>query len=181
MKALPDIELVQAAHQGDANAFTEIVTRHSGRVQAVIRGLLGSGPDLDDTVQETFIRLFRSLSRFRGEASLGTYLTRIAVNQSLTVLEQRKSRSLLSLDEAGPAIWTTLDDDLAQQMEAREVVERALAALAPEFRAVAVLRLLEGYSTKETAEILQVPAGTVLSRLSRAQEKLKEMLKHVQT
>ena len=85
-----DEVLLDAAGRGDPRAFQLLVERYEGRVAAVVVSMLGPGPDADDVGQETFIRLYKSIDRFRGDASLGTYITRIAINQSLKALKRRK-------------------------------------------------------------------------------------------
>jgi RNA polymerase sigma-70 factor (ECF subfamily) len=101
---------------------------------------------------------------------VATYLTRIAINLSLNELKRRKRRRLLDLQTVAAAELPTVT---AEPAEWREVLEKSMERLDAGFRAVVVLRLIEGYSTRETAEILSVPEGTVLSRLSRAQKQLQ--------
>jgi RNA polymerase sigma-70 factor (ECF subfamily) len=127
--------------------------------------------------QETFIRFYKGLKAFRRESSVSTYLVRIAINLSLNELKRRKRRPS-PFSQTNPGTIFDIPDEKAEKLlsEDKRVVERALQKLKPEFRAVIVLRLLDGYSTQETAQILGVPAGTVLSRLARAQEKLRELL-----
>ena len=180
--ALTDEALVDAARNGSEAAFRELVERYEDRVASVVIRMLGDTAEAEDAGQETFIRFYRSLHGFRGQASVGTYLTRIAINLSLTELKKRRRRSIFvpftppgtehdapEMDYADPAASAEYDDT-------GDRVQKALNQLKPEFRSVIVLRLMEGYSTKETAEILGLPIGTVLSRLRRAQEKLKRML-----
>lgn len=180
--ALTDEALVDAARDGSEDAFRTLVERYEGRVASVIIRMLGNTPEAEDAGQETFIRFYRGLRGFRGQASVGTYLTRIAINLSLTELKKRRRRSIFipftppgkeqdapELDYADPVASADYDDTADR-------IQKALNRLKPEFRSVIVLRLMEGYSTKETAEILGLPIGTVLSRLRRSQEKLKRML-----
>ena len=84
-------ELLRRAREGDDRAFRELVHRYEDRVAATIIGMLGPGPDAEDVGQETFVRLYRSLDGFRGDSSLATYVTRIAINQSLKAIRRRKS------------------------------------------------------------------------------------------
>jgi RNA polymerase sigma-70 factor (ECF subfamily) len=162
---------------GDEAAFLETIERNEGRVAATVTGILGNGPDVDDVGQETFVQFFRSLPGFRGESTIATYLTRIAINLSLNELRRRKKfdryrTADASEGEAGelPAPYRPGGED------ARIAVRQGLDRLDPKFRAVIVLRLIDGYSTGETAEILGLPHGTVLSRLARGQARLKEIL-----
>lgn len=169
--------MVKKTKAGDLAAFETLVKRYEAQVAATVIGMLGHCQAADDTGQEVFIRLYKYLKNFREDASLGTYLTRIAINLSLNELKRRKRRRLLfgSTDEVAPDLNSAPDESL-HQWEDQQLVQEAIQTLEPGFRAVVVLRLIEGYSTQETAQLLKVPLGTVLSRLSRAQKKLKEYL-----
>lgn len=181
-KSATDQELIEAARAGDHTAFRYLVERYESVVAATAIGMLGQGTEADDVGQETFIRLFKSLERFRGDAELKTYLTRIAINLSLDALRKRKrNRFWFWSDEQEEArLPVELSIDTSQDIDAterKEWVRRAIGALDEKHRAVVVLRMIQGYSTAETAEMLKIPAGTVLSRLSRAQDKLRLLLK----
>ena len=176
----PDEDLLARARTGDRRAFRALVERYEDEIAATVTAMLGPSAEVDDVVQEVFIRFYRTLDRFRGEAKVSTYLQRIAINRSLDVLRRRKrvlSRFLsrddetTSLPEPGLDTTTQIEDE-----ERSAVVHRAIQQLPPKHRAVVVLRMIEGYSTEETAQILDIPYGTVLSRLSRAHAKLKELL-----
>lgn len=174
---LTDQKLIIAARKGDNEAFKELVRRYESRVAATVVGMLGRCPEAEDVGQETFIRFYRALGKFRGESSVGTYLTRIAINLSLNELKRRRRRSVLffqkSLEEVHDIPDTKANSELNED---KEIVQQAIGKLEGKFRSVVVLRFIDGYSTEETAQILNVPVGTVLSRLSRAQKKLKELL-----
>ena len=169
---------INAVRNGDQRAFEEIVEKYRGMVAKVVIGMLGNRPDADDVGQETFIRFYRSLNQYKGEASLGTYLTRIAINLSLNALKKRKRHEMTELDEKHNPLW--IHASSSQQSDNVEWVQKALAQLDEKYRVVVVLRLIEGYSTKETAQILRLPEGTVLSRLARAQVKLKSILEKLE-
>ncbi len=171
-----------AARTGDEGAFGQLVNRHADRVATTAKGMLGDTAEAEDVSQETFVRLFHSLKTFRGESKLGTYLTRIAINLSINELRSRKRRDALYSSPGGRSYEAkhVAPEPVAEfeydATESRDAVRTAIASLKPRLRAVIVLRLIDGYSTKETAGILKIPMGTVLSRLSRAQLKLKERL-----
>ena len=174
---LTDQELVNRAREGDHEAFRDLIGRYESLVAGTVIGMLGQCAEADDVGQETFIRLYRSLKNFRGESKLGTYLTRIAINLSLNELKRRKRRSNLFFRKPVEEIHHIADRHADAGIdEDKEVVHRAIGQLEAGFRSVVVLRLIDGYSTEETARILKIPVGTVLSRLSRAQKKLKEVL-----
>jgi RNA polymerase sigma-70 factor (ECF subfamily) len=139
--------------------------------------MLGHTTEAEDVGQETFVRFYQSLHRFRGESSIGTYLTRIAINLSLNEIRRRTRRRNLFFSKSENTIEDVPDThDLKDQKEINTLVQWGLQKLPPKFQSVIVLRLIDGYSTEETAKILNLPVGTVLSRLARAQMKLKEIL-----
>jgi RNA polymerase sigma-70 factor (ECF subfamily) len=176
----PDDELLVRARKGDERAFAALVERYEGAVAATAIGMLGTGGEADDVGQETFIRFHRSLDRFRGESSLKTYLVHIAMNLSLNALRSRR-RTFLRFgggddDLAGaqePRVGPADETDAA---ELKRIVQQAVAALSEKHRAVVVLRMFQDLSTRETANMLGVPEGTVLSRLSRAMQDLQTRL-----
>lgn len=175
---MTDEKLITDARQGDDEAFKELVRRYESQVAATVIGMLGRCPEAEDVGQETFIRFYKGLSKFRGDSALGTYLTRIAINLSLNELRRRRRRSMLffhrPIEETDAIADKRADSELSEE---KEIVQHAIQKLEDKFRSVIVLRLIDGYSTEETAEILSVPVGTVLSRLYRAQKKLKELLR----
>jgi RNA polymerase sigma-70 factor (ECF subfamily) len=173
-----DMALVRAAGTGDQKAFKQIVDKYRKLVAKVIMGMLGQGADAEDVAQETFIRFYRSMHRYKGDAALGTYLTRIAINLSLNELKRRNTRRWQRFEEQHERYDS--GQHSAQDSDNAEWVEKALAQLDEKYRAVVVLRIMQGFSTKETAEILDLPLGTVLSRLARAQKKLKPILKELE-
>lgn len=170
---VPESDLITRATEGDHTAFRELVRRYESTVAGTVFGMLGRCEEAEDIGQETMVRLYRSLDRFRGEASLKTYVTRIAINLCVDALRRRKRRAW--------QFWRSDDDDemdiadpqdTHENAERRQGIERALNSLTPEFRSVVVMRLVQGFSTEEVAGMLQIPAGTVLSRLARAKKQL---------
>lgn len=177
---ITDAELLARARAGDDRAFALLVERYEPAVAATVVGMLGRGDDADDVGQETFIRFHRALHDFRGESSLKTYLVHIAMNLSLNALKRRK-RSLLRFagDEDAATEIPESRPGPADDVESRDTrarVRRAVRRLSEPHRAVVVLRMFHDLSTRETAEILGVPEGTVLSRLSRALKELEKTL-----
>ena len=168
-----DYEMVEKALKGDKFAFGVLVRQYQSQVAKTVMGMLGQTREAEDVGQEVFIRFYRSMKQYKGDSALGTYLTRIAINLSLNALKKQKNKRARGLEKIEFKLGA---EDHIEKRDTKEVVEKALQKLEPEFRSVVVLRMIEGYTTKEAAEILKIPLGTVLSRLSRAQIKLKELL-----
>jgi RNA polymerase sigma-70 factor (ECF subfamily) len=177
---ISDEDLIARARAGDDRAFALLVDRYESAVAATVIGMLGPGEDADDVGQETFIRFHRALGAFRGESSLKTYLVHIAMNLSLNALKRRR-RSLLRFVRGDDTVNEIAEiragpDDRLESRETRERVRRAVLQLPEHHRAVVVLRMFNEYSTRETAELLGVAEGTVMSRLSRALKELQRKL-----
>ncbi|HKJ34745.1 MAG TPA: sigma-70 family RNA polymerase sigma factor [Balneolales bacterium] len=175
-----DKELLERIRNKDEGAFRLLIERYESQVAATVLGMLGNRADAEDIGQEIFIRFYKSIEQFRGESSLGTYLTRIAINLSLNELKrrERKNRRFLFIGdhEEKEQLFQSGETDELEQKELRELIQEAINKLKPEFKAVVILRMIQDYSTNETAEILNIPIGTVLSRYSRAIDKLKILL-----
>ncbi len=174
-----DIELVQLFQSGEVNAFKQLVQRHQEQVRKTVIGMLGEGAEAEDVAQEVFINFYKKIDSFRGESKLSTYLTRIAINLSLNEIKKRKRNQsrYLSIDKEENIFQISDKKDYSVQIETKEIIHKALANLDEDYRVVIVLRMIDGYSTKEVSEILQLPMGTVGTRLARGQKKLKEILK----
>ncbi len=170
-----DFELVQKALEGDKFAFGIIVRKHELPVAKMVMGMLGDTQEAEDVGQEVFIRFYRSMKQYKGDSALGTYLTRIAINLSLNAIKKQKKKKISNLEKVN---FQLSGEDDAEKSDTKELVEKALSQLEPAYRSVIVLRLIKGYSNKETAQLLKIPLGTVLSRLLRAQKKLKVILKN---
>ena len=141
--------------------------------------MLGPVAEADDVAQEVFIRFFRALGKFRGDAQLSTYLGRIAINLSLNELKrrQRLQKRFLFWQRSGSGMPDPADEHAdPSRTDDQQMVRQALQHIDTDYRSVIVLRLLDGYSVKETAEILDIPMGTVASRLARGLDKLKEVI-----
>ena len=137
--------------------------------------MLGSTPEAEEVAQDVFVRFYRSMDQFQGNAKLSTYLTRIAINLSLNALKARQRRLKRFSSWVDP-VREPIADDHGKQLEWRELLQWALGQLKQDQRTVAVLRLVDGYPLKEIAQILDIPIGTVASRLKRAQDKLRTLL-----
>lgn len=180
--AATDAELVAAVVEGNTQAFAEIIRRYEGVVAKTVMGMLGPGDAAEDAGQVVMIKVYHGLSAFRSDASLKTYVTRIAMNTALDELRRRKRFFARFVSRPQGEAFDLIDGtaaatDVAVEHEQQEMLTAGLATLKPEFRSVAVLRLLHGYDTGEVASLLGISEGTVFSRLSRARAQLKEALK----
>ena len=176
---LTDIELIERARAGDHNAFSQIVKRYKSKVAGTIIGMLGKSDDADDIGQEVFIRFYNSINNFRGESSLGTYLTRIAINLSLNEIKRKKLKRIFSFEKILDEGQDIMNEDMHNVIsENKEIIQNAVQKLNVKYRTVLVLRLIDDYSTEETAKIL-IPIGTVLSRLSKGSNEIKGIFKTI--
>jgi RNA polymerase sigma-70 factor, ECF subfamily len=178
-----DSQLIAQSVRGDTAAFGELVRRYQDRLYNTVVRLLGNAEDAQDVVQDAFLSAYQSLHQFQGDARFFTWLYRIAVNAAISL--KRKHRVLLSADltTAGQNVAEPLDDSPASQpgaalerAEDRQQLQAALARLTPEHRAVLVLKEIDGQKYETIAEILQVPIGTIRSRLHRARLELRDRL-----
>ena len=175
----PDQDLARRAKRGEGAACHDMVDRYSASLYRLAVGLVGNAADAEDVLQETFAGAFKALDRFEGRSSLRTWLTRILVRQAARHHRTRSRHRTVSLEavaetEAGPGRGSRSGDT---ESDARMDVMAALDRLAPIHREVVVLRELQGMSYREIADVLDVPRGTVESRLFRARRMLKERLK----
>jgi RNA polymerase sigma-70 factor (ECF subfamily) len=180
---MPDVddgELVVRARGGDLDAFADLVRRHEHRVRAVLFRLLDDDRDVEEAMQDSFVQAWGGLDRFRGEATVFTWLYRIAVNEALARL-RRKRLPLAELEEAErarPAAADQADEpqQAAETGELRAFLEQRVRALAPEYRAPLVLRDLVGLSNQEVADVLDLSLAAAKSRTHRARLQIREDL-----
>jgi len=167
---------IAQAKKGDPIAFRHLVQTHQFAVRRTVLGMMGDLDEVDDIAQEVFIRFYKGLSKYRAEAKLSTYLHRIAINLCLDALKRnrRKLQQQSELKEDG--VWQLNAENPGKQSDLRDLLTKALQRLEPDFRTVVVLRLVQGYSIKECAQLLKIPEGTVASRLTRGQQKLRVWL-----
>lgn len=178
----PDGALVEAAASGSREAFDELVRRHQSGIVTLVRALTAGGSDAEDLAQEVFVRAWRSLRGFRGESAFRTWLHRVAINVVRTS-QTRRSRLLRvfvpsggTRDEAPPPEQPDSDEPVDTALARRQIVERALATLPSDLRLAVTLRDVEGLDYKEIAAALDVPIGTVESRIFRARQRLRPLL-----
>lgn len=170
-----DVALLAKVVDGDHDAFATLMRRHQDRVFSVCLRIMGNRNSALDATQETFLTLYRKASQYQATAAVGTWLYRIAINTCYDLLRKERRRP----SEAMPSYLDPADprgEDMYASAELRPSVEAALATLTPDFRAVVILSDLEGMSLPEVAEALEVPLGTVKSRLFRARRQLAGVL-----
>jgi len=175
-----DRELVERFARGESHAFDTIVERYQQRVYAIALRMTGNVEDARDAMQDVFVSALRALRSFRGDAQLSTWIHRVAVNASLDVIRKRKRHVAQPLEEAGdrPSDDVGPEDAAARASRAVEV-QRALLGVREEYRAVLVLHDLQDLDYAETAAALDIPVGTVKSRLHRARVEMAQLLGHL--
>ncbi len=178
-------DLVAAARNHDEAAIRTLIRAHNRMLFRIARSILASDDEAEDAVQAAYVRAFTSLSTFRGESSIGTWLGRIVLNEALG--RARRQRPTLTIDalDALPAAEvipfplsnpsSDPERNMAQQ-QIRHMVERAINELPEAFRLVLVVRLVEGMSVEDTAELLSIRPETVKTRLFRARTLLRNAL-----
>jgi len=173
--------LVRAAQGGDEAAFAEIVHHFQRRVYRVAYALTRNAADADDLAQETFVRAYQAIGRFRVGEPMYPWLSRITVNLAYSLFRRRRRRPETAIEplvEAGRQFG--VEDDPAEhaaESERHARLAEAFGALSPEHRAVLTLRVVEDMTYDEIARTLNVPVGTVMSRLSRARTELRSRFK----
>jgi RNA polymerase sigma-70 factor, ECF subfamily len=184
--AVDDAALVQQIRRGDAGAFGALMRRYNRRLYRTARAILKDDGAAEDALQEAYVAAFNHVGEYRGEAALGTWLTRIVVNQALQALRRgRRERVVVPFDEAGADRILEIEDapagapeNVLLRAEMRRLIERKIDELPESYRAVFMLREVEDMTVEETAAALDIPAATVRSRLFRAKARLRESLAH---
>ena len=176
-----DAVLVRKAQQGDMDAYESLVRRYQQRVYALCRRLTGAHQSADDLAQETFIKAYFALARFDAQWPLYPWLRKIAVNSGLNYLKSRSRERPLEEDSLGGRRMPSAPkgDDPEMRLESAEFQARldgAVESLPADQKSVFVLRFHESLSYEEISRTLGLPLGTVMSRLNRARQKLKELL-----
>jgi len=176
-----DHELVSKAKEGDMTAFESLVRKYQKSIYAFCHRMTGEHQSADDLSQETFVKAYVSLHRFKDGMDFFPWIRKIALNSSLNYIKTRKREEPLGAREVHiEADSRSLHQELPQNKLQRKLIEdkfnRALEALPVEQKSLFILRVLENLSYKEISELLKIPIGTVMSRLSRTRKKLKTML-----
>lgn len=181
-----EMALVRAAKQGEVSAFEQLVKRYDRNVFRIAQHITQNREDAEDVVQDAFLKAYENLDQFQGNSKFYTWLVRIAVNESLMKLRRRKTSKTVSMDEdveteegSMPrefADWSPNPEQQFGQSELSDILRKTIQGLPSSFRTVFVLRDVEGLSTEETAEMLDLSIPAVKSRLLRARLQLRERL-----
>ncbi len=187
---VPDAELVQQAQSGDTAAFDQLVSRYRSRIFGMIYNMVHNEQDAWDLAQDSFVKAWKSIGRFRGQSSFYTWIYRIVMNVTIDSLRKKQVQGgaefddAIQLKEIDPASRTVPHADALphEQMEHKEIrgrIDAAIAELSPEHRAVILMKEIEGMQYHEIAESLGCSIGTVMSRLFYARKKLQSLLRDV--
>ena len=171
-----DTELISQAQSGDRNAFSELVRRHAQGVMNVVYRMCGDAQLAEDAAQETFIQAWTHLSSYRPHTPLRNWLYRIAMNAATDMLRKEKRILPGSMDDLPLTDGRPGPEILVSQHERIALVQKAVLSLPEASRAVLVLREYEGLSYQEISATLDIPVGTVMSRLNYARKLLKDKL-----
>lgn len=177
---MTDDELIERARNGDSAALDDLLRRHHTRLHAVCLRILGRRADADDATQNALIAIVRGLPSFDGRSAFSTWAYRIATNAALDELRRRRRRPQPRLDTTEATGRSPEPDPRAERalaaFENRELVERALAELPDDFRVAVVLRDVADLDYESIASILDVPIGTVRSRIARGRALLADAI-----
>ena len=177
---------LEALRAGDKAEFAKIVDAYSGVIYRLVNKMVNDPQDAEDLLQETFLKAYRHFSSFDGRSSISTWLYRIATNEALMLLRRRKKNTVsidapvepdAALEEPIQIIdWCCMPEEELVSAEAKQYLNQAVELLPPGMRAVFLLRDIEGLSTQEAGEVLNLSEAAVKTRLSRARMRLRELL-----
>jgi RNA polymerase sigma-70 factor, ECF subfamily len=188
---VPELDLVRRAQAGDTGAFDELVSRVRNRVFGMIYNMVHNEQDAWDLAQDSFVKAWKSIARFRGQSSFYTWIYRIVMNVTIDWLRKKQVKGAgaefddaIQLKEIDPASRTVphaepLPHERMEHEEIHNRIERAIAQLSPEHRAVILMKEIENMQYHEIAESLGCSIGTVMSRLFYARKKLQDLLRDV--
>jgi RNA polymerase sigma-70 factor (ECF subfamily) len=185
-KKLTDVEVVNQFKAGDTLAFEEIISRYESKVMSLALRFTRNQEDAEEVMQDVFTTVYRKIDGFRGQSAFSSWLYRIVVNAAFMKLRKRKQSQTVSMDDLSPAIKQycmdrdTLSGSYSQNIaishEMQAVIQNAVNRLPDQYRAVFVLRDVDGLSNQETGEILNLSIPAVKSRLHRSRIMLRKKL-----
>jgi RNA polymerase sigma-70 factor, ECF subfamily len=172
-------QLVERSQAGDRLAFEELVRRHADRLYAIVLRFVADGGEAQDVTQEAFLRAWRSIRSFEGRSKFFTWLYRIGINEAKRRAARRPDVTVVSLDdEPIPEApdWSQAPETRLRQADLRRLIEAAIRALPIEYRAPVILRDVEGLTTQEAAEVMELGEAAFKSRLHRARLAVRRAL-----
>jgi RNA polymerase sigma-70 factor (ECF subfamily) len=176
--------LVKRAKRGDVSAFSELVRRYERYVLNLVYRTLGRSEDAEDIAQEAFVKAFLNIKKFKEESKFSTWLSKIVINLCMDKIREKANKEE-NLEEG---VWLTIPqssyyspEETVERLEIQEWIKKAVMSLPEDLRIVFVLREFEDLSYQEISEMLDIPIGTVESRLYRARMKLRSLLKDLKT
>lgn len=173
-------DLIERAQAGDREAFEELVRRHADRLHAVVLRFIADPEEAREVTQEAFLRAWRSIGRFQGRSQFFTWLYRIGINEAKRRVGRRAPTGLVSSVDGEPKLeapdWSEAPDRRLEQSELREALERAIRELPLDYRTTVILRDVEGLSTAEAAEVMELGEAAFKSRLHRARLAVRRSL-----
>jgi len=189
IEELTDIDLLRRAKAGDFAAFQQLIVNLQPRVYGLTFRILQQAQDAEDATQQTFLALIEHIADFREESSIATWVLKIASNHALKILRKKRGLKVISMSDVVSeenysdvphpefiAPWSKTADEIAQQAEVQDEIEKALSELDDKYRLVFILRDVEGLSVRETAAAMELTESTVKVRLLRARLALRERL-----
>jgi RNA polymerase sigma-70 factor (ECF subfamily) len=177
-----DFELIERFKSGDTSAFEQIVLTYQDRIYSLCKYMLGNAHDAEDAAQDAFLKAYQALPKFQPEASLYTWLYRIATNTCIDYKRKPVFESLFgSSEEGGRLVHDRASDapspeKLYQSKQIDEALRESLEKLSPKLRAIIILKEIEGLSYEGIADALEISMGTVKSRIARAREELQKLM-----
>lgn len=186
-----DLVLLRKAATGDFAAFETLVNGYQSRVYSIALRIVGQQQDAEDVTQMTFLSVMEHMDTFRGDASVATWIFRIATNHALKILRKKRGLPVVSIYAGAPdandsygslphpdyvAQWHSSPQELLENAETREFIEQALLEVDEKYRVIFLLRDVEGFSTREAAQMLDITESTAKVRLLRARLQLREKL-----
>ncbi len=183
MQKSDDLNLIDRFNKGDSSAFGEIVNKYQDKIYNLCRHMLGNADDAEDAAQDVFLKAYQALPKFQPNASLYTWLYRIATNTCIDYKRKPVWESLFGSTEEGEKIIHDLASDapspekLYQSKQIDKALQECLGKLSSKLRAIIVLKEVEELSYEEMSETLDISIGTVKSRIARAREELQKCMK----
>ncbi|WP_082235726.1 RNA polymerase sigma factor SigW [Halobacillus massiliensis] len=179
---------IKELKKGDPSAFEDIVTFYQNKVYHICYRMVGISAEAEDLAQEAFIRAYTNIDRYDERRKFSTWLYRIATNLTIDWLRKRKPDYYLDAEVKGTdgldmysqlAIDQALPEEEVESLELQNYIQNEMLALPPKYRSVIVLRYLDELSLQEIADVLEIPVGTVKTRVHRGREALRKRLRHV--